>query len=179
MPSSPPGIATPATVAVTVLVDRFQVVAKLRMFHWQRLTLGIFGALVVISYNLWHAPVTPWLSPACGTALGGLFIGLGAALLWIRSETARRSLHDSEEPPRERILQTVACIGQISNAWLLWSAVGHVLVGVATLLRARLMVPAGSQVLWLALLPTAGLIAYGIFCIPTRARLIALLHEGR
>lgn len=166
-------------MALAVLVDRFQVVAKLRLFHWQRLTLGVFGALMVISYNVWHAPVTPWLSPVSGMAIGGLFIGLGAALLWIRSETARRALHASKGPPRERILQAVACIGQISNAWLLWAATGHVLVGVATLLRARLTVPAGSQLLWLALLPTVGLIGYGVFCIPTRARLMALLHEGR
>ena len=178
-PSSSPGTATPAALAVTVLVDRFRVVTKLRLFHWQRLTLGVFGALIVISYNLWHAPVTPWLSPVGGTAIGGLFIGLGAVLLWIRSETARRALHASKGPPRERILQAVACIGQISNAWLLWAAAGHVLVGVATLLRARLMVPAGSQVLWLALLPTVGLIAYGVCCIPTRARLMTLLNEGR
>ena len=166
-------------MAATVLVDRFQVVTKLRWLHWQGLTLGVSGGLLAVSYNLWHAPVAPWLSTTAAALSGGLFIGLGALLLWIRSDTARRALHVSKAPPRERILQAVACITRINNAWLLWAAVGHVVVIGATVLHARLMVPAGAMLLWLALLPTFGLIVYGLWYVPTRERLMRLLREGR
>lgn len=182
--SSPPPVKQlpldpPAVMAATVLVDRFRVVFLLRERHWQRLTLGVFGGLCAVSFNLWHAPVTPWLSTTAAGLSGGLFIGLGALLLWIRSDTARRALHGSKEPPRERILQAVSCITQISNAWLLWAAAGHVVVIAGTVLHARLMVPAGALLLWLALLPTFGLIVYGVSCMPTRERLMSLLREGR
>ena len=160
------------------LIDRFQVVAKMRMFHWQRVTLGVFGAFAATSYNLWHKPITPWMTASTGAMIGGAFVVIGAGLLWVRSETARRAVHRSTAIPRDQILQAVECIGRISNAWLVWAAAGHVLVCLATILRARLLVPPESNVLWLALTPTVGLIAYGVLFVPTRERLVQLLGEG-
>lgn len=160
------------------LIDRFQVVAKMRMFHWQRVTLGVFGALVATSYNLWHHSVAPWMTASTGAIIGGIFVLLGAGLLWIRSETARRAVHRSSAQPRDQILQAVECIERISNAWLLWAAAGHVLICIATILRARWLVPPESNVLWLAMTPTFGLIAYGFLFVPTRERLVNLLGEG-
>ena len=160
------------------LIDRFQVVAKMRLLHWQRVTLGMFGAFAATSYNLWHKPIAPWMTAFSGAMLGVSFILIGAVLLWVRSESARRAVHQSTALPRDQILLAVECIGRISNAWLLWAAAGHVLICLATLVRARLVVAPESIVLWLALTPTFGLLVYSLLFIPTRERLIQVLSEG-
>lgn len=161
--------------ALARLIDRWQVVAKMRMFHWQRVTLGVFGGLAATSYNLWHKPIAPWMTVSDGAMIGGGYVVIGAGLLWIRSEMARRALHRSTAPPRDQILQAVECIERIGNAWLFWAAAGHVIMCLATIVNARFTMPPDSIVLWLALTPTFGLIAYGLLFVPTRERLVQLL----
>jgi len=175
-------IATAQTVSghdsaeLMALIDRFQIIAKMRLLHWQRITLGVFGALAATSFNLWHKPITPWLSQSTEVALGAGYLLMGAVLVWVRSETANRTAQQFTAKPRDQVLQAVDSVSRIGNAWLLWAAAGHILMCLATVLRARLMVAPDSLLLWLALTPTCGLLAYGLWFVPTRERLLRLIQ---
>ena len=171
-----PGVGAHTTEQIGLLIDRFRLVEKLRLMHWQRITLGSFGAMACISYNLWHKPLTPWLSPEGGEVLGVLYLLIGATLLWIRFTTCERQVHATVATPRERTLLIAEVSGRYGNAWLAWAAAGHILICLATFLRLHFSLGSTSLPLWLALTPTWGLLAYGFFHAPTRARLLQL-HE--
>lgn len=158
------------------LIDRFQLIPKLRLLHWQRVSLGGFGALAALSYNLWHKPVEPWLSLVGATVLGGVYLVAGAIALWVRMETCRRALEQPAANTREQVLRAAESLSRVGNAWLLWAAIGHALICIATFLRARLLVPPESIVLWFAVLPTIGQVAHGLCRAPTRERLLALVR---
>ncbi len=162
------------TEQLSALIERFQLVEKLRLMHWQRITLGGFGALASLTYNLWHKPLTPWLSLEGGELFGVLYLAIGAVLLWIRFTTCDRQLGKPADSARERAVLLAEVSGRFGNAWLAWAAAGHVLVCVLTLLRVHVSLDFAALPLWLALTPTVGLLAYGALEVPSRARLLAL-----
>ncbi len=162
------------TEQVGALIDRFRLVEQLRLMHWQRITLGAFGGLAASTYNLWHKPLTPWLAPENGEVLGVLYLLVGATVVWIRIATCQRQLAQPVGTARERALLLAEVSGRMGNAWLAWSAVGHVLICLGTFLRLHFSLTPTSLPLWLALVPTFGLLAYGLLEIPSLARLLAL-----
>lgn len=175
--SSGPSASVYTTDQISSLIDRFRLVEKLRPLHWQRITLGSFGAVACISYNLWHKPLTPWLSPDGGDMLGVGYLLIGATMLWIRFTTCERQLRAPVPTPRERAIVIAEVSGRYGNAWLAWAAAGHILICLGTFLRLHLSLESTSLPLWLALTPTCGLLAYGFLHAPTRSRLLTL-HGG-
>lgn len=159
---------------VGLLIDRFRLVEQVRLMHWQRITLGCFGGLAASTYNLWHKPLTPWLAPENGELLGTLYLLIGATVVWIRIAACQRQLHQPVGSAREQALLLAEVSGRFGNAWLAWAAVGHMLICLGTFLRLHFSLTPTSLPLWLAIVPTIGLLAYGLLEIPTRERLLAL-----
>ena len=174
MIASNASVAQDPAAELGAVIDRFRLIEKLRLIHWQRLTLGGFGAFASLAYNLAHKSLAPWLAlSTCMTVAVGYLL-LGALVMWVRLARGEQRVRQAVvDAPRDRALLMAEVLGQVGNAWLAWAAVGHVLICVGTVLRLHIGFTPAALPLWLALTPSFGLLAYGLSHIPTRERLLA------
>ena len=157
---------------VAFLIDRFKLVQKLRLLHWQQVCLGAVVALAAVAYNVVTPPAEPQVTPTLTLSVAVLFLVVGGGLVWWRIESARRYLAEPAPTPRERALRLAESATRIGNAWLSWATAGNLLLGLGTLARLKFSLTPEALVLWVALLPTIGLLSHGVINIPSRKRLL-------
>lgn len=158
---------------VADLIDRFRVVQKLRRLHLQQVGLGLFTTVATIAYNLVTPPAAQEISTAVAMSCGALFVLLGAAMVWIRVEGCRRRMTAPAPTPRERALRLAEGTSRIGSAWLMWTTMGNLVLGLGTVARLRLGAEPESLLLWFSLLPAVGLVLHGVANVPTRERLLS------
>lgn len=158
---------------VADLVDRFRLVQKLRLLHWQQVSLGLFVTMAAMAYNLVTPRAQAQITAATAITAGVLFMLFGAAMVWIRVEGCRRRMAAPAPTPRERALRLAEGTSRIGSAWLTWTTMGNLVLGLGTVARLRLSWEPEALLLWFSLLPAIGLVLHGIANVPTRERLLA------
>ena len=172
----PSSAASPAWSAdeVAALVDRFNLVGKLRRQRTMQSVLGVGVGTATVAYNLITPPAEPLVPAWLALTVAVLFI-IGGAVALRRLE--RQSLARLAIPvttARERATRLAEACGRPGGLWLNWATVGHVVVALATLARLRFDWPPGGVLLVSALLPTVGLVIDWALRPPTRQRLLAM-----
>ncbi len=171
--------AMPEPQDLATSIDRWGLLPRLVDMQRQRLILGLVGAMASVGFNLWHPAVESSIPVIPVAVLAGLYLVVGAGLLVVRRQAARRVLirQAKETAPvalRDRALALAAVINRTGNAWLAWAAAGHMVIAVGAPTRLGLAAGLPGTLLWLLALPTVGLLVHGLATMPTRERLLAL-----
>ena len=157
----------------TGFVERYRTDVTLRRLHFQRLAIGLAGALGVIAFNRLRvtshgAPhvVTDVATVVCLAYLliCGVVLVRERRLMLTGLQRRARSLYD-------QAWQVAEYFQRRGRVLLLLAYAGHCLLLIGTEFRLRLF-GEGGDVLALTLIPTVLLLVHGLSDIPTRERLV-------
>jgi hypothetical protein len=157
---------------VAAYIDTFRVVEKLRLQHWQRLSLGVFVAVAAALYNVVTPPAEALVGPAVSVPLAVCFLLGGAFLVRVRLQACARAARVPASTPRDQALRLAESVSRAGNAWLTWANLGHLLLGLGTLARLKFSWSVDAFVLWAGLVPTVALLVQGLLWPPTRERVL-------
>ena len=164
--------------AFLAYIDHHHLADKLLALHWQRIGVGVAGAVLAVGYNMYRAPGTDGLASWMSVALGGLFVAGGIVTCLVTWRRLAQHLRHPGEAAREQALAVADYVNGCGNHLLLLSALGHGLIVAATVFKLRLGLTLAGEGALLFLLPTAALVCHGLARRPNDRRLIALHHRA-
>jgi hypothetical protein len=166
----------PTAQTVEELIDRFDLVRKVRQQHGIQLLIGAVLTALTIGYNVvtppLKAPDTPWVPAPASVSVAVLFLIGGVVWVAVMGRLAQRRRAQPPLAVREHALRLIETTGQTTRTLLHWATAGQLLLCLGTLARIKLGDFPSDAMLWAGMVPTLILLVHGLCAAPTRERVL-------